>query len=680
MKRGEKLVSTISDRCRACYTCVRSCPAKAIRISGGQAEVVAERCIGCGNCVQVCTQNAKRVYCSVPDVRSLRAGPGSIAAIVAPSFPAEFADIEPPLLVDMIRRLGFDMVSEVGFGADLVSRRYRELINANPGRRYIATSCPAIVSYIEKYYPSLVQYLAPVASPMIASARALHRMFGDDLRIVFIGPCLAKKNEAVRDEDHPEVDAVLSFKELRQMFEEEGIKPRPEVEDDFDPPHPGLGALYPIAGGMFQSAGISEDLLTNEVVAATGIEDFTQAVAEFAEGALDVRLLELLSCHGCIMGAGMSTKAPLYSRRSAVSSYARKRVSGIPAVRHDLDVASFKDLDLEVSFAPDDTRMAPPSEKEMRSILVRMGKYGPEDELDCGACGYHTCRAHAVAIHKGLAESEMCLPYTIERLRESLAELNESHKQIDDIQKALINAEKLASMGQLSAGIAHEINNPLGVVLLYANMLKEDVPAGSELSDDLDMIVEQAERCKKVVSGLLNFARKNKVTLRSVDLCELVDRSLKAIIVPENVQLTVSHEMDEPIAEVDDDQLIQVLSNLVGNAIEAMPDGGSITVTDHNDGDDALLLVEDTGSGIAKEHLQRIFEPLFTTKQMGKGTGLGLAVTYGIVKMHRGRIDVRSNDDLSQGPTGTVFTVRIPRFASLERHNGGSSAQRDPAQ
>ena len=111
-----------------------------------------------------------------------------------------------------------------------------------------------------------------------------------------------------------------------------------------------------------------------------------------------------------------------------------------------------------------------------------------------------------------------------------------------------------------------------------------------------------------------------------------------------------------------------------------MPDGGSITVTDHNDGDDALLLVEDTGSGIAKEHLQRIFEPLFTTKQMGKGTGLGLAVTYGIVKMHRGRIDVRSNDDLSQGPTGTVFTVRIPRFASLERHNGGSSAENEPAQ
>lgn len=677
MKLGEKLVATISDRCRACYTCVRSCPAKAIRISGGQAEVVAERCIGCGNCLQVCTQNAKRYYSSVSEVRELLAGPQPVAAIVAPSFPAEFAGIEAPALVDMIRRLGFLRVSEVGFGADLVSRRYRDLIRDNPGRRYISTSCPAIVSYIEKYHPQLVQFLAPVASPMIATARAMHDMLGDDLRIVFIGPCLAKKVEAARGGDRPDVDSVLSFQELRRMFDEDGVVARPEAADDFDPPHPGLGALYPIAGGMFQSAGISEDLLTNEVVAATGIDDFIQAVAEFEEGALDVRLLELLSCQGCIMGAGMSTRAPLYSRRSAVSRYARKRVAGVSAARHDQDVARFAKLDLSVGFAPDDTRMDPPSEEELRAILIRMGKFSPEDELDCGACGYHTCREHAVAVHKGLAESEMCLPYTIERLRESLTELNESHKQIDDIQKALINSEKLASMGQLSAGIAHEINNPLGVILLYANMLKDDVPEGSDLGTDLEMIADQAERCKKVVSGLLNFARKNKVTLKSVDLCELVDRSLRAIIVPDNVELRVEHEMDEPIAEVDDDQLIQVISNLVGNAIEAMPEGGRLTVTDRNDGDDALLLVEDTGTGIAPDHLQRIFEPLFTTKQMGKGTGLGLAVTYGIIKMHRGRIDVKSNDDPAKGPTGTVFSVRIPRFASLKNDNCGPASAGD---
>ncbi len=674
MKPGEQLVSTIADRCRACYTCVRDCPAKAIRISGGQAEVVAERCIGCGNCVQVCSQKAKQVYCSIPEVRELLAGSRRTAAIVAPSFPAEFSDLEPGVLVGMIRRLGFDLVAEVGFGADLVSRRYRQLIDRNPGRRYISTACPATVSFIEKYHPGLVPYLAPVVSPMTATARAMHCEYEDDLAVVFIGPCLAKKVEATREDIRGDVDSVLSFAELRQMLEEDGVEPRSGAGEDFDPPRAGLGALYPVAGGMLQSVGVSEDLLANDVVTASGIVDFTQALDEFEEGALEVRLLELLSCQGCVMGAGMTTAAPHYSRRAAISRYARKRVASEPAVRHELDVTRFADLDLSAAYAADDTRMSLPSEEELRAILAKMGKFGPDDELDCGACGYQTCRAHAIAVHKGLAESEMCLPYTIELLRTSLDELSESHRQIDDIQKALINAEKLASMGQLSAGIAHEINNPLGVILLYANMLREDCTGESELGDDLDMIVEQAERCRKVVSGLLNFARKNKVTLRSVDLCELVDRCLKAIIVPENVRLTVSHQMDEPIAEVDDDQLIQVLSNLVVNAIEAMPEGGEIKVVDRNEGDDALLTVEDTGSGIAPEHLQRIFEPLFTTKQMGKGTGLGLAVTYGIVKMHRGKIDVTSNADPAAGPTGTVFSVRIPRFASLERTNGGSSA------
>ena len=669
---GDQLVSTIPERCRVCYTCVRDCPAKAIRISNGQAEVIRERCIGCGNCVQVCSQKAKRVHDSIPEVRALRRSGRRMAAIVAPSFPAEFSDVHPRHLVGMLRRLGFDLVVEVAFGADLVARRYRQLLDEDRSRRWIATTCPAIVTYIEKYHPDLVPHLAPVASPMTATARALHELHGDDLAIVFIGPCLAKKVEAARRGEHPEVDSALTFRECRDLLRAEGIGPDADRASDFDPPHPGLGAIFPISGGMPQTAGIQEDLLTNEVITATGIENFTLAIAEFEKGALDARLLEMLSCRGCIMGAGMSTDAPLFRRRTAVSQYARRLLSSFDPGEHKAVLSRLSRLDMGEVFAVDDTRMPSPSDAELAEILHRLGKDDPEDELNCGACGYATCREHAVAIHKGLAETEMCLPYTVERLRDSLDELHASHEQLATVRQALINAEKLASMGQLSAGIAHEVNNPLGVILLYANMMLDDHAEGTEQREDLEMIVEQAERCKKVVSGLLNFARKNKVSLRSVDVENLVDRCLKAIIVPEKVELAVEHEMADPVADVDGDQLIQVISNLVVNAIEAMPGGGRITVTTRSDAEEFQIMVRDDGTGIAKEHLSRIFEPLYTTKQMGKGTGLGLAVTYGIVKMHRGRIDVFTNDDPAAGSTGTTFKVSLPRFSpALHGGEGG---------
>ena len=165
-KNKLSLVSTIRERCRVCYTCVRECPAKAIRISSGQAEVIDARCIGCGNCVRVCSQGAKRVLDSVDDVRALLAGPEPVAACLAPSFPAEFTEMTTDQLVGMVRKLGFDSVHEVGFGADLVAARYKELLDEHPDRRYIATTCPAITSYVERFHPDLVSHLAPVVSPI----------------------------------------------------------------------------------------------------------------------------------------------------------------------------------------------------------------------------------------------------------------------------------------------------------------------------------------------------------------------------------------------------------------------------------------------------------------------------------------------------------------------------------
>jgi signal transduction histidine kinase/Fe-S-cluster-containing hydrogenase component 2 len=653
------LVTTVEERCRVCYTCVRECPAKAIRISSGQAEVIAGRCIGCGNCVRICSQNAKQVVDMTSQIRELLAGPDQVAACVAPSFPAEFDDYEYGQLVAGIRALGFDLVQEVGFGADLVARRYRDLLDESDGQRYVATTCPAIVAYVERYEPELTEQLAPIVSPMVATARVLRRIHGANTKVVFLGPCIAKKGEAASQNIAEEIDAVMTFAELRRMFVETGIEPALLESDEFDPPRAGAGGLFSISRGLLQVAHIEEDLVLGEVVAAEGRTGFVEAVKEFRNGDLEARLLEVLCCHGCIMGAGMATSAPLFSRRGRVSRYVRERL-----VRPDAnatDPSAFDDLDLSRIFTPDDHRIAVPVENEIINIMRNMGKCQPHDELNCGACGYDTCREHAVAIFKGLAESEMCLPNTIEKLRHTIDELARSHEDLADAQDALMQSEKLASMGQLAAGIAHEVNNPLGVVLMYAHLLLDEMEDNSNLRDDLAMIVEQADRCKRIVAGLLRFARQNKLLLQTVHVHELVARSIKTVHVPATIELVLHDGLSDPIAELDGDQMLQVLTNLMSNAIAAMEGGGKLTVASCGDSNTVKFSVSDTGIGIREEDLPRIFDPFFTTKQIGKGTGLGLAVTYGVIKMHRGQIDVNTNADASKGPTGTTFTVTLPR-------------------
>jgi iron only hydrogenase large subunit-like protein len=242
-------VQTIKERCRVCYTCVRECPAKAIGISDGQANVIPERCIGCGNCARVCSQGAKKVLDGTQQVKHLLNQGGDVVALMAPSFPAEFEECEYDTVVGMLRALGFRYVHEVGFAADLVARRYRELLDSPDRTNYIASTCPALVGYVERYFPDLVPKLAPIVSPMVAASRIVHRLYGPDVPVVFIGPCIAKKGEAASESIKGDVDAVLTFGELRQMFSEAGVRPEAVKATEFDPPWSGPGGLFRSAAG-----------------------------------------------------------------------------------------------------------------------------------------------------------------------------------------------------------------------------------------------------------------------------------------------------------------------------------------------------------------------------------------------------------------------------------------------
>lgn len=325
-------------------------------------------------------------------------------------------------------------------------------------------------------------------------------------------------------------------------------------------------------------------------------------------------------------------------------------------------MAEFADLDLSRTFTVFDQRLdhIPPAE-ELQAILERMGKSSPKDLLDCGACGYDTCREHAIAVWQGLAEIEMCLPYAVERLRRTVDELEEANHSLESTREALVKSESLASMGQLAAGIAHEVNNPLGILLLHANLLLEECDNDPLVAADAKLIVNQANRCKKIISGLLNFARQSRVVRQPTDLRALVKDVLRTFPREEDVEIVVNDQMADPVAEIDGDQIVQVITNMLANAQHAMPDGGRITITLDGTAETVQITISDQGTGIAPDHLDKLFSPFFTTKQVGRGTGLGLAVSHGIVKMHRGQIAVESNADPDKGPTFTTFTISLPR-------------------
>jgi iron only hydrogenase large subunit-like protein/nitrogen-specific signal transduction histidine kinase len=649
------LVYTIKELCRTCYTCVRECPAKAIRIVGGQAEVIDERCIACGNCTKVCSQGAKVFFKTTSRIVKLIETGSKVAAIIAPSFPAEFPDIpDHRILSAMIRKLGFRYVGEVSFGADLVADKYKKLVTENNGY-FISSDCPSIVNYVKLYHPALVDNLAPIVSPMVAMCRVLRQKYGKRTPVVFIGPCIAKKAES------SEIDEAITFTELRELFSEKGITPDSVKPVDFDQPEGGRGAIFPVARGLLQTAKISDNAITGNIIAAEGRTDFQAALKEFEAGLIKDQHMELLCCEGCIMGPGLSKNGKQYNRRSLVRSYAGKKMQNIDQGEWQKSFDEFSSIDLSCRHFHEDHQIDEIDESAINEILLQMGKNTKKDQLDCGACGYETCVEHAIAINKGLAEVEMCLPYTIETLHKSVMDLALSNEKLSSMKQALKQSEKLAHMGQLSAGIAHELNNPLGVVILYSNILLEESSPDDHVREDLKMIVEQAGRCKKIVAGLLNFARKNQVNHQLICVKELVNNSLESLIIPEKIKINIVDHATNPEAMLDSEQMMQVLTNLVKNAIDAMPAGGSVEIKIDDTLNDIIIIISDTGTGIKEEDRVKIFEPFFTTKNIGQGTGLGLATAYGIVKMHKGQITVESNNDIAKGPTGTSFRIVIPR-------------------
>lgn len=398
-------IFTEKQECQDCYKCVRNCPVKAIRIENGNAMVMAERCVSCGHCVEVCPVHAKRVRDDLGRVRHLLQSGGKVVVSLAPSFVSEFPEVSPGRLIAALRRLGFHAVSETALGAQEVSAAVAEALRDPTPRILLSSACPVVVELVNKYLPQHAARITHLCSPLQAHCRLLKQQFGEDVRVVFIGPCIAKKLEA---DAHPELlDMAISFLDLRRWFEEENIHPvtlTPGSDDVFRPETAREGALYPVDGGMI--AGIKANCAVTDAnfMALSGFENVRDALRELDRIELDKPLfLELLACDGgCVNGPQTAEAGATVLKRCQVFNHAAYSPDEFPR-QPRVDAA------LDRSGAAVETPEY--SDRELREALATVGKYRPEDELNCSGCGYASCREFAAALLAGKAEATMCVSH-----------------------------------------------------------------------------------------------------------------------------------------------------------------------------------------------------------------------------------------------------------------------------
>ena len=384
------------SNCKNCYKCIRHCPVKAIRFSGNQAHIIGNECILCGQCFVVCPQNAKQIVDETEKVKVFIQSGDPVVVSLAPSFVANYEGIGINSMRDALQKLGFYDVEETAIGATIVKNEYERML-AEDGRDIIITSCCHSVNLlIQKYFPQELEYLADVVSPMQAHCMDIKKRF-PKAKTVFIGPCVAKKDEA----EHYEgiVDAVLTFEELTEWMKDENV----ELKKELDSNNESRARFFPTTGGVLKT--MAQNVPGYTYMALDGIENCVAALRDIESGKIHKCFIEMSACVGSCVGGPVMEK---YHRSSPVQDYIT--ISNF-AGEKDFDVVQPEAVELKKHFEFIEHRLQMPTETEIFNVLRQMGKFKPSDELNCGSCGYNSCREKAIAICQGKAEISMCLPF-----------------------------------------------------------------------------------------------------------------------------------------------------------------------------------------------------------------------------------------------------------------------------
>ena len=408
------IIQLEKSQCKACYSCIRACPVKAIHVHKNSVfpYIETRKCILCGTCIGICTYDAITYFDSKKRVKELLNTREKVVAICAPSIAGEFDDItDYRKFVKMIRLLGFSYVMEMAFGVDIIAEKYKKLTHDDFNGKYFLTSCcPPIVSLIEKLYPELIGNLVPFVFPIAASAVVARKLYGNDVKVVQITPCIAAKKEVDRHAGLAKIDEVLTFKELRQLFEEFKISETFSEYSDFDEPLGYKGSMYPIPQGFLEATSLDISLLNENTITVEG-KTSVHAVKQFLEYYSIIKHnFNIFFCEGCIMGPGTSENGEKYKRYALVKDYISRRLANFDVEKwqHHIDIHSdYKELN--AVFVNKKYELPPPDILEVKMALNRITKRNDNKEVNCGACGFDTCKNLAFAIAQNTATPEMCV-------------------------------------------------------------------------------------------------------------------------------------------------------------------------------------------------------------------------------------------------------------------------------
>ncbi|NLG14448.1 MAG: 4Fe-4S binding protein [Lentisphaerae bacterium] len=477
-------IYTADAECQDCFKCVRHCPVKAIKVVSGHASVIPELCVACGKCVEVCPVEAKKIRNDLSVVLDLLQGPDPVYVSLAPSWGSEFKGLPAPKLIAALRKLGFAGVSETALGAQIVSDNLAEELRGMKKGLMISSACPVVVDFVRKYLPEFVPSITPVLSPALSHALMLRKVFGENIKVVFIGPCIAKKNEADRRPDL--ISSAILFPMLRQWLKELKIDPwqlQPTEEDRFVPEDSKDGAIYPIEGGMNETLRVQPGCDHINYTVVSGIEALRQALQGLHPD--DIRepvFLEALSCiGGCVHGPGTEHCSPGLLERLRIirnTDFQRDRKPrSVAEITEKYDTAPVQDSEVSI--------------RDIKQALLLIGKATQEDELNCGGCGYDTCQNFAKALLAGKAEPSMCVSYLrnlaqkksnaiLRCIPAAVVIVNKNLQLIECNRRfAELCGESALEIYEISPGMP---NAYLETLIPFADLFKEVINTGKELS------------------------------------------------------------------------------------------------------------------------------------------------------------------------------------------------------
>ncbi len=529
-----QLIKIDLEKCNCSHACIRACPVKAItqQKNSEYPEINHDRCIGCGSCLSVCQVEAVSYYSAVEETLKLLKSGEEVAAIVDPSISGEFPDItDYRKFVEMIRTLGFRHVNEVSFGVDLVAREYRKLFSNFKGKYYLTSNCPSVVSYVEKFFPEMINNLSPIVTPMTATAMVVRKKLGNKIKVVFIGPCLSAKDEARRHDGPGKVDMALTFQELRELFALFNVKESTVEYSDFDQPIGYLGSLYPLSHGILDAAGLNGSTLESSIFTTDGKNNMMEAIEEFNEGPEAIKKhFNIFYNEGCLMGPGTSQSSKKFLRQSLVVDYAKKRLKKFDKKLWEENMALYQELDLSRTFSKDDQRLEVPSEDKIEEILKSVGKTG-SDKAACSACGFRSCRDFAISVSQGLSKSETCLTWSVKNKQDFIKTLKNNNDRLRKKQQEFEENEKLLKTE----------NQKIKVKSDTISSLLQNLPSAAVIVDDklkviesnkafVSVLGEDAEMINDVIPGLIGADLKTLLPYNIYNLFDFVMQKDENII------------------------------------------------------------------------------------------------------------------------------------------------------